>query len=113
MRKEAFLELLDQAGRLTPGQRIVLTERLSELDSGAGAGRELQRDNEGGAKRGLTLSPFEIEMAPLASSCSNLSIPPRSSRILLSTFGQMPSFAQTEVLSTERLHGQWPLSMNL
>ena len=42
MRKEAFQELLNQAGRLTPGQRIVLTERLSELDSGAGAGRELQ-----------------------------------------------------------------------
>lgn len=43
MRKEAFEAMLESTGRLTPHQREVLVERLRLLETGPGAGREVER----------------------------------------------------------------------
>jgi len=43
MRREAFQELLEQVGRLTPGQRKLLGEYLREVETGGVAGREVER----------------------------------------------------------------------
>jgi len=42
MRKEAFEALLGSLGRLTPGQRQAVCERIQTLETGEGAGREIE-----------------------------------------------------------------------